>query len=390
MKFLGIGSGSNGLGRLKSVGLPPPPIGIDFGASALKILQISLSGDVASLVAAAELPTPEALFDQPGKRLEWQLQELPGLLRRAGVRGKRAACSIPVNESICRILKLTKIEGMTTEQNAAQAISVQLSVPATSLVVRPIPLDMQGKTANRQDVLCMAARRETVQKLIETIKVAKFEPVGIQNEFLAMLDAFIPLSRRNSDQTANTLFLDLGFGTTKVLIAHGRDPVFAKSIEIGGRAFDLAITKLLKIDEESAHQRRLEMPEAVPQLEAVGVVASGADGPSRRPITSVTGPMPTLAEPMEMLTDELALCQRFHAAAFPDKPLSRIVFVGGEARHRAVCEHLARHLHLPAQVADPLAIVNRTGKEPTMGVDLTQPQPGWAVVLGLCLGKTDL
>jgi hypothetical protein len=47
-------------------------------------------------------------------------------------------------------------------------------------------------------------------------------------------------------------------------------------------------------------------------------------------------------------------------------------------------------LKLPAQMADPLARIVRTGAEPALGVDLKQPQPGWAVVLGLCLSPTDL
>ena len=44
----------------------------------------------------------------------------------------------------------------------------------------------------------------------------------------------------------------------------------------------------------------------------------------------------------------------------------------------------------PAQVADPMAGVARTGKEPTIGVDFRTSQPGWAMALGLSLCPTDL
>ena len=81
---------------------------------------------------------------------------------------------------------------------------------------------------------------------------------------------------------------------------------------------------------------------------------------------------------------------RYHDSQFPGKRVDRAMFVGGEARHRGLCQAVARALRLPAQMADPLARIARTGAEPALGVDLKQPQPGWAVALGLCLSPTDL
>ena len=55
----------------------------------------------------------------------------------------------------------------------------------------------------------------------------------------------------------------------------------------------------------------------------------------------------------------------------------------------SICQHIARAIRVSAQIADPLASVQR-GDELTPGVDLRQPQPGWAVPLGLCFLPTDL
>jgi Tfp pilus assembly PilM family ATPase len=67
-----------------------------------------------------------------------------------------------------------------------------------------------------------------------------------------------------------------------------------------------------------------------------------------------------------------------------------VVFVGGEARQRHLGEHVARVLRLPARAVDPLARIVRTGKEPSIGVDFSEAQPGWALPLGLCVSRTDL
>jgi Tfp pilus assembly PilM family ATPase len=96
-----------------------------------------------------------------------------------------------------------------------------------------------------------------------------------------------------------------------------------------------------------------------------------------------------LSEPLETLTDEILMCLRYHESVFGGRP-SRVVFVGGEARHRGLCQHIAKRLRIPAQVADPLARLARTGSEPCKDVDLGVPQPGWAVAMGLCMSPADL
>ena len=97
-----------------------------------------------------------------------------------------------------------------------------------------------------------------------------------------------------------------------------------------------------------------------------------------------------LTEPLRALTDEIALCVRYYETLFPDRKVHRTIFVGGESRHVALCQHIARVLKTPAHAADPLARLARTGKEPVVGVDMSQAQPGWAVPMGLLMGPTDL
>ncbi len=105
------------------------------------------------------------------------------------------------------------------------------------------------------------------------------------------------------------------------------------------------------------------------------------------------GPAPTtidLGEPLEILVDEVHACLRYHEAMYPGRRIDRTYFVGGEARFRGLCESVARRLRLTAQVADPLARIARTGKEPAAGVDITRSNPGWAVAVGLANSPTDL
>jgi hypothetical protein len=96
------------------------------------------------------------------------------------------------------------------------------------------------------------------------------------------------------------------------------------------------------------------------------------------------------AEPLAKLIEELDLCRRYHESTFTTRPVDRLVFVGGEARHRGLCQQIARQLSLAAQVGDPLVRMGRTsdvGVE--SGIDRRQPQPSWAIAIGLSMGPVD-
>lgn len=409
------------LGSLNALNQLGLPIAVDFGVSSLKVLQIA-KGDPPTLQAAASIETPENLVNDPLGRLDFQTENLARLVRTGGFKGKRVVCSIPSSFSTCKHIRLAKIEGLPLSGQVAGVLGQQLNVAPSSLVFRTIEVgdvDRVGTNGGRQcEVICMASSREGVGRLMDAIKAAKLEPVGVHSEFIATLRAFGDLTRGHhpgarpggADQERTTLYLDVGTGSTRVMIAHGDRMAFARVLQIGGRALDEAIASTRNLSLVEAHRERYAMAGALPERGQVAelganarvrAVASIADASLDEPtgltgvVESATAPGvgpddDTLRETLEILTDEILMCLRYHESLFPSRRVDGLVFVGGEARHMGLCQHIARTLRLPAQVADPLARVARTGKEPANGINLREPQPGWTVPLGLCLCPTDL
>lgn len=401
--------------------LVAPPVAIDFGVSALKILQVA-AGEPPSLIAAACMDTPEEFLGDHSRRLAMQMEALPRLVRQAGFKGKRAVCAIPTPMAFCKHLQVQKPEGAALPSLVAGALATQLGCDASALVFRHF--EVGPAAGGRQEVICLATSRDLVGRLMHAIRAAKLEPVGIHSEFVAILRAFDYITKRSDDQQSTTLFLDLGMTSTKAMIANGRDMVFARVIELGGRHLDECVARQLDVNCAEARRARLGIAELSPaqiaKPEHADVVMQGAGqvsltgDPARgraqvalerrsgEPTPTLTAdlqkdePAPVapegvdLAEPLEILTDEISHCLRYHESLFPGRKIDRAVFVGGESRQRGLCQHIAKVLRLPAQIADPVARLARTGSEPTAGIDLRDPQPGWAVTLGLCLSPTDL
>ncbi len=396
------------------------PIAIDFGVAGLKILQVQGS-DPPALVAAAYLPTPEALIDDDNKRLDFQTQHLAKLIREGGFKGKRAVCAIPAFQTFCKNLQFPKTDGVSTKTMVDAAIPTQFNRDPSQLVYRTIDVSMAG--TGKCEVIVVAAMRDLVDRLMRAIAAAKLQPVGMHSEFAAVLRAFDYVSRREGDISQTTLYLDVGCAATKIMIAHGKEMSFARVVNVGGKHLDDLAADQLACMREQARRLRLALSADVPAepvsvtmargepsaSPAAGIPAANAPAagtpaerrgpampPGFTPEVRQQAPVPVapeeadLSELLETLTDEVQMCVRYHASQFPSRKVDRVLFVGGEARHRGLCQHIAKAMRLPAQAADPMARVARSGKEPASGIDLKQPQPGWAVALGLCLSPTDL
>jgi Tfp pilus assembly PilM family ATPase len=411
-----------------------PPVAIDFGTQSLKVLQLTHS-EPQQLIAAAALQTPQELLTDHAKRIEFQCEQLPGLIKSAGMKAKRAVCAIPSSQLFCKHVQVAPVPGQTVAQAATEAIAQQLGCDPFMLTCRVIEVQgasLQGKI----EAIAMATASPLVARLMQAMRSAKLEPVGMQSEHQAMINAFRSVNRRTADKDLATLYLDIGAGITKVCVGHGTQLVFAKSISIGGRTLDVAVAQQAKCSLAEARTLRLSLNaitrqqlEAAKPVEAETAASGGMamlaaamarDGAAEAgastatavaspatispaaaaaalaaqvPSTSSINPVGRnidLTEPLRALTDEISLCVRYVESLFPDKRIARLIFVGGESRHMPICQHVARALRIPAHGADPLAKVSRTGSEPTPGIDLNSPQPGWCVPVGLLLGPLDL
>lgn len=404
------------LNKVRSVGLlanSTSPIGIDFGIGSLKMLQI-VPGEQPALIAVAGVEVPDDIQTDHVKRLEFQSAALTKIIKAGGFKGRRAMCGIPPSQLFCKHYQFPKADP-DIEGQIQTAIPTQLGCHPDALKYRHLVVKNAGGVhAVKNEVICFAVPHDLIRRIMESLRACKLEPVGMLPSALAMMRSFDPLSRREEDKDLVSLYLDIGAGATTCIIAHGKEQVFTKTIHIGGRHFDEAAAKQLKCSIAWARTQRRSAAELVPSASPKGQQdapegtdpAGGAADAPPGPIATIGPASGTpggqspgapqtpvkldLTDQVESLTDEISLCLRYHDAMFPGRRVSRAIFVGGEARNRAMCQLIAERLRLSAQIADPLVRLARSGSEFTQEVDLKKPQPGWAVALGLCLSPPDL
>ncbi|MGJ8637249.1 MAG: pilus assembly protein PilM [Phycisphaerales bacterium] len=350
------------------------PLAVDFGVSALRVLKVS-SGNPASIESAAQLVTPDDLLDNPAKRILFQFDALPKLIKSGKLSGLRAACVIPTQQMSCKHLQVAPVPGVPIGDIAAGQMCDRLGCEPGALLVRSIEVG-PSKQANKQEVICFGASKSFVGRMMDALKRAKLEPVGIHNTF-ETLRQIIPETK---DQSGASLLIDLGSACTVVMIMYQGQMVFARTIEHGAVSFDQAICR----------QFRCSMMEARSMRERITEIAAVTTGVQQSANPHPSMDDPDINEPIEIMIDEIMMCLRYYKASFPDVPLERAYFVGGMAGHKAISAHLARVLNLETRVVDPMSTLGRAGKVPVSGVDLSKPQPGWATTVGCALCPTDL
>lgn len=413
------------------------PILADFGTTGVKFLQTSL-GERPTATSAAFLAFPERVAAlNPNERLEFVAAELPRVLKAGGFRGNRVVIS-PFSQHM-----LVQHVGVATSDvdRANDLVRAQLAgalgCDPHALVVRTRAVcDVVRDGQSRTETLAIAMAREDAMRYVELFRRVKIAVAGVHGEIPALVHAFDHVNRRLDDAGVSTMYVDLGYGTTKVSICHGAQLVFAKSIAVAGRTFDaclarsrgigLALAHATRIDEgvlparavgttpgtvesregdrapagrsAAAAPRRLPVVAAVPAVAHPTIALSGdrrgVQGAPALGVDLVTGAArpraPELQEPIDALADELGMCVRYHAALFRDRRIDRVVFLGGEARDVGLCQALAASLRLPAKAGDPMARFLQNGPAPAGLPEPSASHPGWSVACGLAFAPTDL
>ena len=357
------------------------PIAIDFGSSSVKLMQAA-PGDPPTLLAAVGLRIPDELRDDRGLRMDYLEKQLPRMLRKGGFRGRRVICSIPSADTLIQHMQIAVAPGIDEEETVKIQLSSQRGMSGRGMVVRTYHVtEINRDGESLSEVICFAISREAVMRYVQLLQKCKLEAVGVHSEVIGMVRAFDYAQPKSSQAGASTLYVDVGCTSTNVAITHDVQLVFARCIQIGGRQLDERLAKRLGCDVATARAQRISE-----QVLAGGQNAAEPDGG----VATATAPDEELTEVAGSIAEELSMCIRYHQSLFPGQPISRIVFVGGEARNIPLCQHIARELQIPAQLGDPLARFEHKRSLHTPGLSLGQPQPGWAVVCGLGNAPTDL
>lgn len=355
------------------------PIGVDLGSGSLKMAQLRLTDDLELLGAAsAPLAGPDCEPAAGAAKTGFQDQIrtagplMKQVIKAAGFKTRQCILSMPASASFVQHVKIPKLPAEEVPKALQWELQGKLPFPVEDAVVRHVIAgDVFGDGEPKQEVIIVAAHRDDIDSYLKAARGAGLEPIGISIEACAVVDCFARLFRRASDSARTILYIDIGAATTQIVLSHGNQLVFARNLESGGHQLDQAVADGLKISPQQARALRSASEQT-------------QDSAAQDELYHL------LDRPLGALGDELTQCLRYYESVFRNQSVERAIFVGGQAYDKRLCQMLAQRLNLPAQVGDPLVRIRRIeGAGMAIGLDRREPQPDWAVAVGLSIGAAE-
>jgi type IV pilus assembly protein PilM len=326
------------------------PIGVDIGSRSVKLLQFNADRTRVLDAARRELPSPvggaEELTDQPkdpqagtDHRIATLVEALRGAREGGNFRGRDAVVCLGAGELHVHNVRLPKSTPDEMERLVHQEAANRLPFPQEEAELRFLEAaDVRQGDAVKREVILLACHRPRLKQILAAVERSGLKPIAVDVEPLALLRCYGSQFRRDEDQQQRAMFVHIGAESTAVVIAHGREPLFIKYVDVAGRHFDEAVATHLQMDLPAAATLRRHNGDRRADQQDREIARSVAD--------ATRGVVARMAA-------ELAMCVRYHSVTFRGQPLARIVLGGGEAS-AGLAEEFARRLDVQCELGDPL------------------------------------
>lgn len=362
-----------GLERLLNMG--NQPIGIDIGATGVKMLQLRKRRSGFALTAAAQIELPIPLEELQSE--EYSTRLATAIARRAetgGFSGKR--CVVSIDDRMLRVRSVR--HPMMPEAEMDRAVQLDAASrlgfaegEVGQFAWLPAGEVRQGDEA-KEEIVVVGAARERLERLIFALVRAGLRPEAVEAGFVACARCYGRTLRRAVDQNITRVIVDIGEKKTGVLVTRGQTVAFYKPLEMGGEAMTKAAADRLGLAVDAVRDLRRQRAAASARGQEV------ADARVDRALFEAVRPL------MDELAREVSMCLRYYGVTFRGSRPEACLLVGGEAEEPQLVKLLGDELHIPTSVGRPLAGVE-ISSDSAFGSAIDIARPEWSIATGLCL-----
>ena len=339
-------------------------VGIDIGASSVKLCQLKASKQGFALVNFGLVPLPsEAVVDGALMNSPRIVEAIQELIAAHKIKNRHVAMSVSGHSVIIKKIALPQMTREELEESiqweAEQFIPFDIQdVNIDVQIVNP-----KSAQQGQMDVVLVAAKKDLVNEYTSVIAESGLQPVvcdvdafAIQNMFEANYD--VPA-------TETVALVNVGASKTNINIVAGGFPSFTRDLTVGGNAFTEEIQKQMNLTFEEAEALKIGGKE---RRDTDVVIPADVE----RSLTAVA----------ENLTSEVQRSIDFYAATSADPPPSQIYLVGGSARLQALSRAMEARIGVPVHVSDPFRKIQVSSQDADY---LKTFGPAAGVAVGLAL-----
>jgi type IV pilus assembly protein PilM len=352
---------------------PASVLGIDIGASSVKIVQLKKKGGKAILETYGEISLgPYASFEM-GKSTNLDAEKVAEALRdlmsESNVSTKSCGLSIPVNSSLITFIKLPytaeKQLDTVVPLEARKYIPVPISEVSLNWWVVPEERaalsEFQGESAEKQEqginIFLAVIHNDAIERNKKIIKSAGLESSFFEIELFSTI-------RSSLDQSLQPqMVFDMGASSTKLYIVERGILRNSHIINKGSQDITLATSRSMGVSFEEAERMK----------KTYGLVS----GQKEKDLTEITSLI------LEYIFSESSMVLLNYQKKY-NKNVSRVVFTGGGVNLKGLIDYAKKFFQTECVIANPFDKLNY----PAFLEDVLKTAgPEFSVAIGLALRK---
>lgn len=340
-----------------------PLVGIDISATAIKLLELSKSGDRYRVESYAVEPVPaNSVVDKNITDMDAVGEAIGKAVKRSGTKLKTAAAAVAGSSVI------TKIITMPADLSEAE-LENQIQVEADQYIPFPleeVAMDFEviGPSADnpdRVDVLLAASRSENVELRQATLEIGGLEAKLIDVEAFALENTVAMLARDQLGGGEDQIIAvaDIGSSVTTFSVLENLKIIYSREQQFGGA----------QLTEEIQRRYGLSFEEA-------GLAKKQGGLPDNYG--------PEVLEPFkDSIAQQISRAQQFFYSSSSITNIDHLIMAGGCSSTAGIAELVESKIGIPTIVANPFANMSLASRVPAQ--TLENDAPSLMISCGLAL-----
>lgn len=278
--------------------------GLDIGTTAVRLVELSGTGNVKALVKYASIPIEAKVAMSDAKADQQKVMlAVRDLIGQANITTKNVAVGLPSQKVFTTVVDIDRLnEGEIAKTIMYQADSL-IPTPIAESKVDWAVLGDSPKDKSKIEVLLTSVTNAYAESRLDMLESIGLNVIAFEPDHMALARAVIP-----ADTTNPCMAVDIGEKTTDIVVTMAGAPRLARSIPTGNEAIVRAASQNLNIDEKQAAQF----------INKFGLGKDKLEGQIYNAIIST----------VDILATEIEKSIKFFQARYTDARIERIIVTG--------------------------------------------------------------
>lgn len=305
-------------------------VGIDFGSSTVKVVELELRDNVITLTTYGELQLGPYADAEMGNcvtlPIEKRIEAVVDVIRESGVTAKKGVLALQLSDSFVTVISLAAKEG----ENIAPRVRVEarkyVPVPITDVALEWSEIQPLGDNPPlTREILLAAIQNDALSGMTSILNSIQMASLPFEIELFSTLRA------ATKDTDSSLAVIDIGANMSKLYITEAGFLRRIHRAQVGGAHITKTIAQKLDVPFEVAENtKRNYTPESVNATEIKKIVTSTFERPLQE--------FKRVINQYELRTG---------------RPISRIVCTGGSASLQDLVSHASYIFDTEVEVVNP-------------------------------------